>query len=197
MSNSLQPHESQHARPPCPSPTLGVHSNSRPLSWWCHPAISCSVVPFSFCPQSIPASGFFPMSQLFSWGSQRIGVSVSASVLPMNTQDWSPLRWTGWTSLQSKGLSTMEWSSAKANRVLPRELTGHSKQPLPITQENTLYMDITRWSTPKSDWLNSLQPKMEKLYTVSKNKTRSWLWLRSWMPYCQIQTEIEENWENH
>ena len=81
-----------------------------------------------------------------------------------------------------------EWSRAKANRVLPRERTGHSKHPLPKTQEKTLHMNITRWSTPKSDWLYSLQPKMEKLYTVSKNKTESWLWLRSWTPYCQIQT---------
>ena len=85
-------------------------------------------------------------------------------------------------------LCSMEWSRAKANRVLPRERTGHSKHPLPTTQEKTLHMDITRGSTPKSDWLYSLQPKMEKLYTVSKNKTRSWLWLRSWTSYCQIQT---------
>ena len=82
----------------------------------------------------------------------------------------------------------IEWSREKANRVLPREYTGHSKHPLPTTQEKTLHMDITKWSTPKSDWLCSLQPKMEKLYTVKKNKTRSWLWLRSWTPYCQIQT---------
>ena len=81
-----------------------------------------------------------------------------------------------------------EWSRAKTNRVLPRKCTGHSKHPLPTTQEKTLHMDITRWLIPKSDWLYSLQPKMEKLYTVSKNKTRSWLWLRSWTPYCQIQT---------
>ena len=81
-----------------------------------------------------------------------------------------------------------EWSRAKANRVLPRQCMGHSKHPLPTTQEKTLHMDITRWSTPKSDWLYSLQPKMEKLYTVNQNKTRSWLWLRSWTPYCQIQT---------
>ena len=98
-------HESQHARPPCPSPAAGVYSNSCPLSWWCHPGISSSVVPFSFCPQSLPASGSFPMSQLFEWGGKTIGVSASASVLPMNTQDWSPLGWTGWISLQSKGLS--------------------------------------------------------------------------------------------
>ena len=89
-----------------------------------------------------------------------------------------------------------EWSRAKANRVLPRECTGHSKHLFPTTQEKTLHMDITRWSTPKSDWLYSLQPKMEKLYTVSKNKTRSWLWLRSWTPYCQIQTETEQSREN-
>ena len=81
-----------------------------------------------------------------------------------------------------------EWRRAKANGVLLRECTSHSKHPLPTTQEMTLHMDITRWSTPKSDWLYSLQPKMKKLYTVSKNKTRSWLWLRSWTPYCQIQT---------
>ena len=90
-----------------------------------------------------------------------------------------------------------EWSSAKANKVLPRKCTGHSKHPLPTTQEKTLHMDITRWSTLKSDWLYSLQPKMEKLYTVNKNKTGSWLWLKSWAPYCQIQTEIEESRENH
>ena len=105
MSNSLWPHESQHARPPCPSPTPGVPPNPCPSSRWCHWTISFSVVPFSSCPQSFPASGSFPMSQLFASGGQSIGVSVSASVLPMNTWDWSPLGWMGWTSLQSKGLS--------------------------------------------------------------------------------------------
>ena len=105
MSDSLQPHKSQHARPPCLSPTPRVHPNSCPSSWWCHPAISSSVIPFSSCPQSLPASGSFPMSQLFAWGGQSIGVSASALVLPISTQDWSPLRWTGWISLQSKGLS--------------------------------------------------------------------------------------------
>ena len=93
--NSLQPHESQHARPPCPSPTPGVHSNSCPWSRWCHPAISSSVIPFSSCLQSLPASESFPMSQLFTWGGQSTGVSASASFLPKNTQDWSPLEWTG------------------------------------------------------------------------------------------------------
>ena len=94
MSNSLWPHESQHSRPPCPSPTPRVYPNSCSSSWWCHPAILSSVVPFSSCPQSLPASGSFPMSQLFAWGSQSIGVSALASVLPINTQDWSPLQWT-------------------------------------------------------------------------------------------------------
>ena len=105
VSDSLRSKESHHSRPPCPSPTSGVHSDSRPSSQWCHPAISSSVVPFSSCLQSLPASGSFPMSQLFAWGGQSIGVSVSASVHSVNTQDWSPLGWTGWISLQSKGLS--------------------------------------------------------------------------------------------
>ena len=104
VSGYLRPHELQHSRPPCPSPTPGVHLNPCPLSQWCHPTISSFVVPFSSCPQSFPASGSFQMSQLFSSGGQSIGVSFSASVLPMNTQDWSS-EWTGWISLQSKGLS--------------------------------------------------------------------------------------------
>ena len=105
VSDSLRPHESQHARPPCPSPAPGVYSNPCPSSQWCHPVISSSVIPFSYCPQSLPASGSFPMTKLFTWGGQGTGVSASASVLAMNTQDWSPLGWTGWISLQCKGLS--------------------------------------------------------------------------------------------
>ena len=115
-----------------------------------------------------------------------------------NTQKRCPFHYRGlecksrksrntWSNRQIWPWST-KWSRSKANRVLPRECTGHSKHPLPTTQENTLHMDITRWSTRKSDWLYSLQPKMEKLYTVSKNKTGSRLWLRSWTPYCQIQS---------
>ena len=99
MSDCLRPHESQHARPPCPSPTPGVHSNSCPSSRWCHPAISSSVVPFSSCPQSLPASEPFPMSQIFAWGGQSTGVSALASFLPKKSQGWSPLEWTGWISL--------------------------------------------------------------------------------------------------
>ena len=105
VSDSLWPHESQHARFPCPSPTPRVHSDSRPSSQWCHPAISSSVVPFSFCPQFLPASESFPMNQLFAWGGQSTGVSALASFLPKKSQGWSPSEWTGWISLQCKGLS--------------------------------------------------------------------------------------------
>ena len=105
MSDSLWPHESEHTRPLCPSPSPGVHSDSRPSSPWCHPAISSSVVPFSSCPHSFPASESFPMSQLFAWGVQSTGVSALASFLPKRSQGWSPSEWIGWISLQSKALS--------------------------------------------------------------------------------------------
>ena len=114
VSSSLRSHESQHARPLCPSPTPGVYQNPCPLSRWCHPAISSSVIPFSSCPQSLPASGSFPMGQLFTWGGQSIAVSASASVLPMDTQDWS-LEWTGWISLQSKRLSRVSSDTTVQN----------------------------------------------------------------------------------
>ena len=117
VSDSLRPHELQHARPPCPSPTPGIYPNSCPSSRWCHPAISSSVVPFSSCSQTLPASGSFPMSQLFASVGQSIVVSASASVLPMNTQDWSPLGWIGWISLQSKGTlkSLLQHHSSKTS----------------------------------------------------------------------------------
>ena len=105
VSDSLRPHESQHARLPCSSPSPGVHPDSRPLSQWCHPAISSSAVPFSSCPLSLPASEAFPMSQLFTWGGQTTGVSASASFLPKKSQGWSPSEWSGWISLQSKRLA--------------------------------------------------------------------------------------------
>ena len=105
MSNSLKPHELQHTRPPCPSTTPGVALNSYPLSRWCHPAISSSVIPFSSCPKSLQASGSVPMSQLFAWGGQSITVSALTSFLPKKSQGWSPSEWTGWISLQYKGLS--------------------------------------------------------------------------------------------
>ena len=105
VTDPLRPYESQHDRPPCPSPTSGVHSDSHPSSQQCHPAIPSSVIPFSFCPQSLPASESFPMNQLFTWGGQSTGVSALASFPPKKSQGWSPLEWTGWISLQSKGLS--------------------------------------------------------------------------------------------
>ena len=104
VSDSLRPNVLHHARAPCSSPTPGVHPNPCPSSWWCHKTISSSALPFSFCPQSFPASGYFQVSQLFTSGGQNIGVSASTPVLPINIQDWSPLGWTGWISLQSKGL---------------------------------------------------------------------------------------------
>ena len=127
MSDSLWPHELQHARPPCPSPSLGVHANSHPSSQWCHPAISSSVVPFSSCPQSLPASKSFPMSQLFVWGGQSIGVSALASFLPKKSQGWSPSEWTGWISLQSKGLSrTFSNTTVQKHQFFGTQLSSQS-----------------------------------------------------------------------
>ena len=130
MSDSLRPHEPQHARPPYPSPTPGVHPNSCPLSQWFHPTISSSVIPFSSCPQPFPASGSFQMSQLFASGGQSIRVSASISVLPMNTQDWSPLGWTGCISLQSKGLfkSLLQHHSSKASERIRHNLATEQQQ---------------------------------------------------------------------
>ena len=128
-----------------------------------------------------------------SWGSKGLDTTERLN--------WTELKYKSrksrntWSNRQIWSWSR-DWSRTKANRVLPRECTGHSKHPLLATQEKTLHMDLTRWSTPKSDWLYSLQPKMEKLYTVNKNKIRSWVWLRSWTPYCQIQTQIEQSREN-
>ena len=133
MSDSLWPHESQQDRLPCPSPTPRVYSNSCPLSWWRHPAISSSVVPFSSCPQSLSASGSFPMSQLFAWGGQSIGVSASASVLPMNTQDWSPLGWNDWISLQSKGVSRVfSNTTVQKHQFFSAQLSAQSNSPIHI-----------------------------------------------------------------
>ena len=129
-SHSLRPYESQHARPPCPSPTPRVHSNSCPLSRWCHPAISSSVIPFSSCPQSLPASESFPMSQLFAWGGQRTGVSASASFLPKNTQGWSPLEWTGWISWVTAKTAATSWPSLCHIRFFARPWTVAHQAPL-------------------------------------------------------------------
>ena len=118
VSSSLRPHESHHARPPCPSPTPGVHSDSCPSSQWCHPAISSSVIPFSSCLQSLPTSESFPMSQLFAWGGQSTGVSALASFLPKKCQGWSPSEWTGWITLQSKGLESSPTPQFKSTNSL-------------------------------------------------------------------------------
>ena len=123
VSDSLWPHGPQHARPPCPSPTPGVYSDSCPSRQWCHPTISSSVVPFSSCLQSFPASGSFQMSQLFASGGQSIGISASTSVLPMNIQDWFPLGWTGWISLQSKGLPRVFSSTTVQNQFFCAQLS--------------------------------------------------------------------------
>ena len=141
MSDSLWPHELKHTRPPCPSPTPGLYPNSCPLSQWCHSAISSTVVPFSSCPQSFPASGSFQTSQLFVSGGQSIGVSALASVLPKNTQDWSPLGGTGWISLQSKGLSRVFSNTTvqKASILL--------RSAFFIIQLSHPYMTIEKWST--------------------------------------------------
>ena len=131
MSDSLQSHESQHARPPCPSPSPGVHSNSHPSSRWCHPAISSSVIPFSSCSQSLPASESFPMSQLFASGDQSTGVSALASFLPKNTQDWSPLARTGWISLLSKGLSRVfSNTTVQKHQFFGAQLSSQSNSPI-------------------------------------------------------------------
>ena len=142
---TLRPHESQHARPPCPSPTQGVYPNPCPLSRWCHPAVSSSVVPFSSCPQSFPASGSFPMSPLFASGGQSIGVSTSASVLPMNTQGWSPLGWTGWISLQSKGLSRVcSNTTVQKHQFFSAQLSSVQLSRTYMTTGKTIA--LTRWT---------------------------------------------------
>ena len=131
VSDSLRPHESQHARPHCPSPTPRVHSNSCPSTRWCHPAISSSVIPFSSCPQPLPASGSFPMSQLLAWGGQSIGVSASASVLPMNIQDWIPIGLAGLISLQSKGLSRVfSNTTVQKHQFFGAQLSSQSNSPI-------------------------------------------------------------------
>ena len=146
---------------------LSISSNATQLSWLMYPSGLNSATP-SFSRWSF-LTPFYCLLRYFQ-------ILECKNRKSRNT--WSNRQICPWST---------EWSRAKANRVLPRKRTGHCKHPLPTTQEKTLHMTITRWSTPKSGWLYSLQPKMEKLYTVSKNKTRSWLWLRSWIPYCQIQ----------
>ena len=141
VSNSLQPHESQHARPPCPSPTPGVYKNSCWLRLWCHQIISSSVIPFSSCLQSFPASVSNQMNQPFASGGQSTGVSASTSVLPMNTQDWSPLGWTGWTSLQSKGLSRVfSNTTVQKHQFFGAQPSSRSNSPLFMTTGKNIHL---------------------------------------------------------
>ena len=147
VSDSLQPHTLQHTRLPCPSPTPRVCSNSCPLRWWCHRTISSSVIPCS-CPQSFPASGSFPVSQFFTSGSQSIGVSASGSVLPLNIQDWFPLGWNGWISLQSKGLSRVFF-----NTTVQR----HNSSALSLLYSLTLTFIHDYWKNHSFDYTDLCQ----------------------------------------
>ena len=182
MSDSLWPHGLQHARLPCCSQSPGVCSNSCPLSQWCHPTISSSVIPFSYCLQYFPAIGFL---------EDFLELTPKKDVLFI-IGDWNAKVWSqeipGVTG--KFGLGAQNEAGQKITELCQENVL-ISKSSLPTTQEMTLHMSIARLSIPKPGWLYSLQPKMEKLYTVSKNETTSWLWLRSWTSYCEIQTEIE------
>ena len=166
VSDSLRPHESQHARPPCPSPTPKIYPNSCPLSQWCHPAISSSVVPFSSCAQSLPASGSFSVNQLFTWGGQSIGASASASILPMNTQGWSPLELTCWISLQSKGFSRVFSNTT----VQKHQFFGTQ----PSSQSNS---HIHTWTTGKTIGPLTLVKRRFRFDSIH------WIWQRNALLY--------------
>ena len=163
VSDSLQPHEPKYARPSYPSPTPGVHPNPCPSSRWCHPTISSSVVPFSSCPKSFPVSGSFPMSQLFASGGQSIGVSASSSVLPMNTQDWSPLGWTGWISLQSKGLSRVFSNTTVQKHHLELLIKW-------LISSKFSWPDYTLYNNPDFVFFREMQP-----------------WFHMWLPYLVMK----------
>ena len=177
VSDSLWSHDLQHAGPPCPSPTPGVHPNSCPLSPWCHPAISSSVIPFSSCPKSLPASESFPMSQLFAWGGQSIGVSALASFLPENTQDWSPLEWTSFLAVQGTLKSLLQHHSSKAS-ILQRSafFIVHLSRPY-LTTGKTIA--LSRWTFDGK--------VMSLLFTMLSRLVIAFLWrskhlLISWLP---------------
>ena len=167
MSDSLQPHRLQHAWLPCPSPTPRVYSNLCPLSQWCHPTISSSVIPFSSHLQSFPALGSFLMSQFFAWGGQSIGVSASASVLPMNIQDWFPLGWTSWISLQSKGLSRVFTTTVQKHQYFGAQ---HKPSLFPCTWSNHARPS----KTEKFVWL-VVEEEVRGL-TAQDLKLHWWLW---------------------
>ena len=176
--SSLRPHESQHARPPCPSPTPGVHSDSRPSSWLCHPAISSSVVPFSSCPQSLSASESLPMSQLFTWGSQSTGVSSLASFLPKKSQGWSPSEWTGWISLQSKGLSrAFSNTTVQKHQFFGAQLSSQSISHLYMTTGKTIALTRRTFVGKVMSLLfNMLSRLVITFLPRSKRLLILWLW---------------------
>ena len=178
VSNSLGPRELQHARPPCPSPTPRVHPNSCPSSQWCHPAIASPVVPFSSCPQSLPASESFPMSQLFTWGGQSIGVSALASFPPKKSQGWSPSEWTGWFSLQSKGLSRVFSNTPVQKRSSLRRsafFTVQLSHPC-MTTGKTIALTRRTWvGKVMSPLLNILSRLLITFLPRSKRLLISWL----------------------
>ena len=181
FSRSLRPHELQHARPPCPSLTPRVHSNSRPSSWWCHPAIPSSVIPFFSCPQSLPASESFPMSQLFAWGGQSTGVSFlpKASFLPKNTQGWSPLEWTGWISLQSKGLARVfSNTTVQKHQFFGAQLSLKDSPTLTSIHDHWKIIALTRWTFV--DKVMSLLLNMLSSLVITF-RPRSKLLLISWL----------------
>ena len=170
MSDSLRPRELQHARPPCPSPTPGAHPNPCPLSQWCHPTISSTVVPFSSCPQSLPASESFQMSQLFTPGGQSIGISASTSVLPMNTQGWSPLEWNGWTSLQSKGLARVfSNTTVQKHQFFSAQLSFHGVAKSRIR--------LSHWTELMSSWVKEIRihtKHTDRRVNVKTNLLKIW-----------------------
>ena len=178
VSNSLRPHESQHTRPPCSSPTPGVYSNSRPSSQWCHPAISSSVVPFSSYPQSLPASGYFLISQLFTWGGQSTGVSALASVLLMKTQDWSPLGCTGWISLQlERTLKSLLQHHSSKTSILRRSafFIVQLSHPYMTTGKTTALTRRTFVGKVMSRLFNMLSRLVIAFLPMSKHLLISWL----------------------
>ena len=177
MSDSLWTYESQHARPLCPSPAPRAYSNSCLSSQWCHPTISSSVIPFSSCPQSLPASESFPMSQLFAWGGQSIGVSALASVLPKNTQDWPPLEWTSWISLQSKRLSKVfSNSTVQKYQFFSAQLSSRSNSHPYMTTGKTIALTRRTFVGKLMSLLfNILSMLVITLFPRSKHLLISWL----------------------
>ena len=180
MSDSLRPHELQHTRPPYPSPSAGVHPNPCPLSRWYHPTISSSVAPFSSYLQSFPASGSFPMSQFFATGGQSIGASASASVLPVNIQDWFPLGWTGWISLQSKGLSRVfQYHSSNASILRCSAFFIVQLLHLYMTTGKTIALTWYHWGTWRT-WFSEL----ERLQTRFNCRYRKVFLLPRWWSFA-------------